>query len=211
LTPATTPVSARWAEHHAQLRRLVSRRVSDRHAVDDIVQDVYLKARASEHQLRSADRAAAWLSRIATNLVIDHHRARRPTEELPDDLAAPEAEDDPVVALALCLPGMIGRLADDYRVALHLSEIDGIPQREVAQRLGLSLSGAKSRVQRARVMLRHLVEQCCRVVMSGQRIEGFERIDSCPEGSTGHCTKGLRPNGPRSVKADTASHRPQPI
>lgn len=188
MTPATDPVGTGWADHHAQLRRLVSRRVSDRHAVDDIVQDVYLRARASEHQLRSADRAAAWLSRIAANLVVDHHRARRPTEDLPDDLAAPDAQDDPVAALAPCLPGLIGRLADDYRVALQLSEIDGIPQREVAQRLGLSLSGAKSRVQRARVMLRRLVEQCCRVIMSGRRIEGFERIGGCPGGSTGHCT-----------------------
>lgn len=182
-----------WHEHHAQLRRQVARRVRDRHAVDDIVQDVYLKAHESMHQLRSAQRSAAWLSRIAANRIIDHHRAQRPTEELPDDLAAPEVEDDPVMALAPCLPGMISRLSDRYRDAVQLSEIDGITLREVAQRLGLSISGAKSRVQRGRTMLRYLVERCCRVVMSGQRITGFEPIRACAAGSPRVCPKNLRP------------------
>ena len=179
MTATANRTATWWHEHHAQLRRLVARRVRDRDSVDDIVQDVYLKAHESMHQLRSAERSAAWLSRIAANRIIDHHRAQRPTEELPDDLAAPEAEDDPVVALAPCLPGMIGRLSDRYRDAVQLSEIDGITLRDVAQRLGLSISGAKSRVQRGRAKLRHLVEQCCRVVISGRRIAGFEPIRAC--------------------------------
>jgi RNA polymerase sigma-70 factor (ECF subfamily) len=42
-----------------------------------------------------------------------------------------------------------------------MSEIDGLPQREIAERLGLSLSGAKSRVQRGRAMLKDILDQCC--------------------------------------------------
>lgn len=193
MTPTNT-VATWWHQHRVQLRRLVAKRVHDRHAVDDIVQDVFLEAQESSHQLRTADRAAAWLSRIAANRVTDHHRAQRPSVELPDDLVAPETEDEPVVALAPCLPAMIDKLADEYRSALLLSEIEGLPQREVARRLGLSLSGAKSRVQRGRAMLRQLVERCCRVFISGQRIEGFERIGARSSGSAGACSGTLRPN-----------------
>jgi RNA polymerase sigma-70 factor (ECF subfamily) len=165
-----------WREHHATLRRFVGRRVADPHDADDIVQDVFVRAQESLHRLESADRAPAWLARIAANRVIDHYRARRPTEELPEDLAAEAPEDDAVAALAPCLPEMIERLPDRYREALRLSEIEGIAQREVAQRLALSVSGAKSRVQRGRALLRQIVERCCRVVMAGRTIVDLERI-----------------------------------
>lgn len=169
------PANRFWRERRADLRRFVSRRVADRHEVDDIVQDVLVRAHESMHQLESPDRLSAWLARIAANRIVDHYRARRPFEELPEDVAAGETEDDPVQALAPCLPAMVDRLPGTYRDALRLSELDGLPQREVAQRLGLSLSGAKSRVQRGREQLRRLVETCCRVVLAGSTIVDFER------------------------------------
>jgi RNA polymerase sigma-70 factor (ECF subfamily) len=171
-----TTIADLWRDRHADLRRYVRRRVSDHHDAEDIVQDVFVRAQELLHQLESVDRAGAWLSRIAANRIVDHYRSRRPTEELPEDLAAEAPEDDPVIALAPCLPQMIEQLPQTYRDAVRLSEIDGIAQRVVAQRLALSVSGAKSRVQRGRSLLRQLVEKCCRVLVAGQSIVGFERI-----------------------------------
>ncbi|MBI3467599.1 MAG: winged helix-turn-helix transcriptional regulator [Planctomycetes bacterium] len=48
-----------------------------------------------------------------------------------------------------------------YREAIRLAEIEGLSQQEVAERLGLSLSGAKSRIQRGRAMFREALERCC--------------------------------------------------
>lgn len=166
-----------WRAHQPDLRRFVRRRVSDPHDAEDTVQDVFVRAQESLHQLESEKRAAAWLARIAANRIVDLYRARRPTEELPEDRAAQEPQDDPVIELATCVPEMIERLPQTYRDALRLSEIDGTPQRLVAQQMDLSLSGAKSRVQRGRVLLRRLIERCCRVLMAGTSIAGFERID----------------------------------
>lgn len=175
-----------WREQHADLRRFVASRIRNRHDAEDIVQDVFVRAQESLHQLRSHQSTGAWLSRIAANRIVDHYRAHRPTTELPEDLAAEEPVDDPVVALAPCLPGLIEQLPATYREALRLSELDEIPQREVAQRLGLSISGAKSRVQRGRTLLRRLVEQCCRVFIDGGTIAGFEpRNRSCRSCSRG--------------------------
>lgn len=56
---------------------------------------------------------------------------------------------------------MIRELPEVYREAVQLSEIEGLSQQEVADRLGLSLSAVKSRVQRGRKMLKEILGQCC--------------------------------------------------
>jgi RNA polymerase sigma-70 factor (ECF subfamily) len=170
-----------WAAHRASLKRFVGKRVSDRDDVNDIVQDVLVRAHEALHQLNDSQRLPAWLGRIAAHRVVDHFRARKAFTELPDDLAAPEPEDDPVVSLAPCLPSMIERLPQIYRDAVRLSELEGVAQRDLARMLGVSLSGAKSRVQRGRERLRELVEACCRVVMSGSKITDYEqrRVRPC--------------------------------
>jgi RNA polymerase sigma-70 factor (ECF subfamily) len=66
-------------------------------------------------------------------------------------------------ALAACLRPMIEALPETYRQAVPWSEIDGLTQREVAERLGLSLSGAKSRAQRGREQLRAIPLGRCHV------------------------------------------------
>ena len=66
------------------------------------------------------------------------------------------------------LDEMIGELPDSYREAVQLSEVEGLSQREVADRIGLSLSGAKSRIQRGRGMLKDALERCCRFEFDGR-------------------------------------------
>ncbi len=58
---------------------------------------------------------------------------------------------------------MIDRLPPTYRDAILLSEINGRTQKEVARIHGISLSGAKSRVQRGRAMLKEMVLNCCQL------------------------------------------------
>lgn len=56
--------------------------------------------------------------------------------------------------LAACLTPMLERLPEPYREAVRLTELNGVSQVDVAGRLGLSVSGMKSRVQRGRRLLR---------------------------------------------------------
>ena len=56
---------------------------------------------------------------------------------------------------------MIEGLPDAYREAIVLTEFEGLTQKELADRLGISLSGAKSRVQRARGQLKQMLLGCC--------------------------------------------------
>jgi RNA polymerase sigma-70 factor, ECF subfamily len=171
------PVSDIWGAHKARLRGYVARRVQDRDAVDDILQDVFLKAHHNLHTLKSRGSITAWLFRIASNAIADHYRSRKTWVELPDELESPEPEADPVGELAACLQPLIDDLPETYRVALVLSEIEGLPQREVAARLGISLSGAKSRVQRGREKLRQRLHDCCVIETGRQGVIGFEPRD----------------------------------
>ena len=56
---------------------------------------------------------------------------------------------------------MIDEIPPPYREAVQWYEIDGLPQQEIAARTGLSLSGAKSRIQRGRAMLKETLDRCC--------------------------------------------------
>ncbi len=74
-------------------------------------------------------------------------------EELPDD--------DVVSELLPCVRAMVRNLPALDRQALVLTEYQGLTQKELAERLGLSFSGAKSRVQRAREKLKRQLLECC--------------------------------------------------
>ena len=146
--------------------------MSDADAVDDILQDVYLKALTNLDTVRGS--LSAWLYRIAANAVIDHYRSRKPQAELPADLAAPAEDASAETELSRCLEPLIGDLPETYQEALILSELEGLPQKEVATRLGISLSGAKSRVQRGREKLRRRLLDCCHVEIGGGGIVDYE-------------------------------------
>lgn len=160
MTPAPADL---WRDWHAALRRHVARRVRDAADADDVLQEVFLKLTLHLDQVRDAGRLAAWLYRVADNAIADHYRARRLWDELPEDLPAPEALEDATAALAACMRPMIDTLPETCREAVFLSEIEGLPHKAVAQRLGLSLPATKSRVLRGREKLRERVLDCCHV------------------------------------------------
>jgi RNA polymerase sigma-70 factor (ECF subfamily) len=158
-----------WQEHRQQLYQFILRRVSDPDVAEDIVQDVLTVGYAKLESLHDTQKLRAWLYQITRNAIIDHYRRHRPNDELPDDLADLGADESvPLSELTCCIQPFIDQLPDTYRAAVHLSEIDGLTQQEVAQEQGISLSGAKSRVQRGRKLLKALLVQCCDVEVSSR-------------------------------------------
>lgn len=152
-----------WQSHRATLRRFILGRVGDADAAEDIVQDVLLRAWSQQSRLRDESKLVPWLVSMTRNAIVDHYRTRRPSEELPEELAAPQEEKDAMAELAACLIPFLARLPERYRSAVELSELEGLTQQETADRLGISLSGAKSRVQRGRAKLQEMLLACCRL------------------------------------------------
>ncbi len=100
---------------------------------------------------------------------MDHHRSRGVAAEMvPEQIDAPapvaDGEDFQGLAeLSSCLEPMIAALPEAYRDAIRSTELDGQTQGDAARRAGMSLSGMKSRVQRARRQLKNMLEECCQI------------------------------------------------
>ncbi|MBB3129011.1 RNA polymerase sigma-70 factor (ECF subfamily) [Paenibacillus rhizosphaerae] len=163
-SPAITPEKL-WDQYHEPIAGFVARRTNRHPDAEDIVQTVFMKAYRHLPELQDPDRLRAWLYQIARNAVADHFRKERRLDELPEQLpSVAEEEDDDFSQEAICgMKGVIPYLPDKYREAVELSELKGMSQKELSQRLGISYSGAKSRVQRGREMVRDLMNSCCTI------------------------------------------------
>jgi RNA polymerase sigma-70 factor (ECF subfamily) len=151
-----------WAEFAARLGRFIRARVADQATADDILQDVFVRIHRRLDHLRAPAKLQSWLYLIARNAIIDHYRKNRETAELPESLLAEPPKDSPEACeLRDALRQMIEGLPEAYRTAVMLTEFEGLTQQELANRLGITLSGAKSRVQRARGQLKEMLLDCC--------------------------------------------------
>lgn len=152
-----------WELLSDRLRGLLVRRVSDPQLAEDLLQETFLRIHQKIGGLDDAGQVSAWVFRIANNLVIDHYRSRKEGDgAAADQAAAPPDENQNLNRfVAGWLPEFIAALPEPYREATGLYELERVPQQEIADRLGLSLSGAKSRIQRGRAKLRSMLQACC--------------------------------------------------
>jgi RNA polymerase sigma-70 factor (ECF subfamily) len=109
------------------------------------------------------DNARVWLFAVARNTLIDPLRLRKDQVELPEVRQAPHEEPVPVDTQAACLSWVLAELSADDREALTLCDLEGLTQNAYAQLKGLTLPGAKSRVQGARKRLREQLSNICQV------------------------------------------------
>ena len=159
----TASVESIWNEVASQLRSFIRSRVRDHAAADDILQEVFLKIHQKLPSVRASERLEAWVWRITRNATADYFRKLRPSEPLPADLAPTSEDPHYAPDLRPCVRQFVNELSPDYREALLLTEWQGLTQDQMGKRLGLSSSGAKSRVQRARGQLKKLLLECCRL------------------------------------------------
>jgi len=171
-----------YNEFDKRLQAFILQRVSDTDSAEDILQEVYIKIHDRIDSLRDTDKLQGWIYQITRNAIIDHYRRRKPDVELPDELSLPEQEEaDTAGQLTPSLRMMIGCLKEKYREALLLTEYQGLTQQELADQLGISLSGAKSRVQRAREQLKNTLLDCCHFEFDrfGKIINYHPRCEAC--------------------------------
>jgi RNA polymerase sigma-70 factor, ECF subfamily len=146
-----------WKNLYDDLVQFVHSRIKNKPAAEDIVQEVLIKIHTRAEQLKSIDNFAAWVYRITVNAVTDHFRKHQKSIQAVDiDWDTNQQELNECVEH--CLAILLKRLPEKYRVALELTEIENRTQLEVAKILNISHAGARSRVQRARKMLRALME-----------------------------------------------------
>jgi RNA polymerase sigma-70 factor, ECF subfamily len=179
-----------WSDVHQGLRAFIAKRVADDARVDDILQEVFLRVHRQLDRLNDPDRVVAWLYQIARNAIVDFYRSPARRREQPVGLSGDMElitpwslpTDDQSgrlrTELAACLRPMLDRISTDYREAVTLVELDGLTRQAAAKRIGLSVSGMKSRVQRGRKQLKQMLEDCCLIQLDRRGgVAGYEVRD----------------------------------
>jgi RNA polymerase sigma-70 factor, ECF subfamily len=191
--PLTMPntvaeTEAVWRTFSKPLRAFVSRRVPNAQNVDDILQDVAGRIHRGLGSVRLKDNRSAWLFQITRNAIADHYRSKHDVEQpLAEDFdaAAPAERDDGepsgLSELSACVAPMIAALPEKYRDALAMTDLNGLTQQEAAKRLGVSLSGMKSRVQRGRKQIKTMLLTCCNIELDrcGGIVDFAPRKNDC--------------------------------
>ena len=176
---------AAWTTHEAELRHWLRGQLrGSRDEPDDLLQELFLKALRQDQRFCEIANPRAWLFEVARNALADRLRVRRELMELPEELPQPEpTEPAEVDGLAACLPRALSELDAADREAISRCDLEGMTQAEFARLHGLTLAGAKSRVQRARKRLRDHLTQACQVRLDeAGRVCCFVPRDSRPDG-----------------------------
>jgi RNA polymerase sigma-70 factor (ECF subfamily) len=156
------------AENMRRIFLQIYRIVGSTDDAQDLTQEVFIKALQRTDQLKEADKAAHWLSRIATNTAIDFLR-RQGRISFSDIQEAPEpvkiSRDDSPERLVLRaeqrarLEEGLRQLSERERLALLLRDVEGLPAEEVARHLGCSKATVRSHIANARVKFRRYFER----------------------------------------------------
>lgn len=147
-----------WTTLHRDLVNFVQRKVGEKNIAEDIVQDVFIKICTKADQLKDKTRFLGWAFQITRNAINDHFRNenRRTTAGYVDSNSNEQELNE---CAAQCLAMLIQQLPDKYRLAIQLTDLENRSQHELARILNISHAGARSRVQRARKMLRDRMEE----------------------------------------------------
>jgi RNA polymerase sigma-70 factor (ECF subfamily) len=174
-------VPALWQEHKNELRNFILKRVKEEDLTNDILQDVLMKVYNFCISKSGVRNIRSWLFQIAQNTITDHYRKQSKFTNL-DNLNEIEYEDQNMAfseATNYILP-MLEFLPKEYAVPLKFADIDNIKQADIAKKLNLSLSATKSRIQRARQLLKAEFITCCHFKTDKQgNLISFEIKDSC--------------------------------
>jgi RNA polymerase sigma-70 factor (ECF subfamily) len=145
-----------------ELKGFIYKRVNSNELAEDILHDVFLKAHANIDKLNDSVKLNGWIYQITRNAIIDYYRTKKPSmnldgidiEDEVNELSASKKLEPTVRKFLKNLPAI-------YREALIQTDYKGITQVELAKRLNISVSAVKSRVQRARKMLKDMFLECC--------------------------------------------------
>lgn len=182
-----------WEQVHIRLRAFIAKRVRNEAEIEDLLQEVFVRVHRHIETIHEPERMVSWVFQITRNVIVDHYRSAAQKRELPagtgtdiqEELKVMSVESEEHEAkyeLSNCLRPMIARLSSAYREAIILVELEGLTHQEAATKLGLSLPGMKSRVQRGRQQLHNMLNECCQIELDGRhRIVQFEerRPGSC--------------------------------
>lgn len=158
-------IKAVWDAYSSNLIRFIKSKVSNSYDAEDLLQDVFLKLYMNLDKLKDEVKLKSYIYHIVRNAIVDYYRKRKNIyidDEKFTDLVIDEEENlNFNEEIARCLKRFLVTLPEKYQVPVNLYDIMGKKHGEIAEELNISISGSKTRVQRARQKLRESLLNCC--------------------------------------------------
>lgn len=160
----TTEVTNIWNNFHKELGGFIFTKTRNQADTDDILQEVFIKIIRHIEKVEQAGNVRQYLYAIVKNSINDYFRRMRFVEsvdDIPEMLSEQEEESLNTTIADCCVKPFINKLPEKYKKALIMAEFEDVSQKDLAEKLDISYSGAKSRVQRGREKLKGLILDCC--------------------------------------------------
>jgi RNA polymerase sigma-70 factor (ECF subfamily) len=148
--------------HEDRMFSLAVRMLGERADALDATQDAFISAFRRAKSFKGDSAVGTWLYRIAINACKDLIRKKtrwdardRAPGDRPD--GTPNLEDE--VSLRIDLRAALDRLPDEYRDAVVMHDLGGVPYEEIATATGVPIGTVKSRISRGRRQLARFLEQ----------------------------------------------------
>lgn len=172
-----------YLRRHTDIENYLLGRTRDPEATAEICRQVMEKIVRSCCDGRTVDNEGGWVRTIARNAASDYFKglnSQRRVVENSTYLATPTTTN-PYSQIEKFLRPLVGFLPAKYAEPLRLDLFDRLPQKDIAKRLGLGVSATKSRIQRARRLLRQEIETCFELEAgsNGRGLSDIRLRDSC--------------------------------
>lgn len=158
-----------WKKYDSKLKSYINKKVSDNFEAEDIFQEVCYRLIKSENKINEIENVDAWIYRITSNAIIDYYRNKDKfivtdeVESVSNMYEYSQKIENFNLEAASCLLKLAELLPTKDKEAIIESDYNGIQQNILGVKWGVSHSGAKNRIQRARKKLKEAVNQCCEV------------------------------------------------
>ncbi|MGB8705899.1 MAG: sigma-70 family RNA polymerase sigma factor [Gillisia sp.] len=148
-----------WNKSQEKLHAYVLSRFKNKELAEEVTQEVLLKIHKSCCSQKEIGNLNSWLFQIAHNTSLDIIKKNEKQKEVVEINESPE-NSETFEELSAFLEPLIGFLPKKYAIPLRMADLEGIPQKDIAFKMGLGLSATKSRIQRARELLKQEIKVC---------------------------------------------------
>lgn len=151
-----------WIDLNEELYKFIFIKTRDEQATKDILQEVFLKIHTKIHQLEHTSKLTSWVYQITRNTIFDYYRKLNKQNISIDEKDIPEFENESFdySQLSNCIAQKIERLSSQHKEVIILTYFKKFSQKELSKHLRISYSGTKSRVQKARGILKASILNC---------------------------------------------------
>lgn len=138
-----------WSEYQSSLKAFLYKNISNPDDVEDLLQDILIKTYNNLTTLQDRKKIKSWLFQVANNTIIDFYRKRSKGNDISqEELWYTDSDNEIYQQLSMCVVPFINGLPKEEAALLTAIEIDGVSQKEHAEKLGMKYSTLKSRVQK---------------------------------------------------------------